>query len=267
MNVASAASARPARLTSRVVGFARVGLSALGVLVFLRTFQVSGPGFDVYAYWNVNPLDPYATTMDFGAFHYAPPLAWPAIVLRQLPFEVVRLGWLAFSMAVLVWLTGRWALAWLALLPVSWELFHGNIHLQMAALLCAGWSAWLPLAKPSAIVVAMADVAMRRRAALLPIATVLIVVVVSLVIQPATWVDWIQHLLAVSADAGGDARIPIPWLVRLPFAAVLSFLAWRLGRTWLLAPALALSLPILWFHGLAVLTAVPRLWAADMRRS
>ena len=263
MTTTAAASERPAWLTPRRVAAAQVALSALGVLVFLRTFQVSGPGFDVYAYWSVNPLDPYVTTMDFGAFHYAPPLAWPAIVLQQLPFEVVRLGWLAFSMAVLVWLTGRWALAWLAFLPVSWELFHGNIHLQMAALLCVGWSAWLPLAKPSAIVVTLADIAMRRRAALLPIATALVVIGVSVVLQPATWVDWIEHLLAVSPDAGGDARIAVPWLVRLPFAAVLSFLAWRLRRSWLLAPALALSLPILWFHGLAVLTAVPRLWARD----
>jgi hypothetical protein len=247
----------------RVMRASWVGMSVLGVLVFLRTFAVPGPGFDVYAYWSVNPIDPYATTMDFGAFHYAPPLAWPAIVIGQLPFEVVRLGWLAFSMAVLMWLTGRWALAWLAFLPVSWELFHGNIHLQMAALLVVGWSAWLPLAKPSVIVVAIADVAMRRRTALVPVLTALGVCAVSVVLQPATWADWIRHLLAVSPDAGGDARIAVPWLVRLPAAAGLSFLAWRLGRTWLLAPALVLSLPILWFHGLALLAAVPRLWTRD----
>jgi len=243
----------------RVIAIAHVALSILGVLVFLRTFALPGPGFDVYAYWTVDPLDPYVTTMDFGAFHYAPPLAWPAFVIGQLPFEVVRLGWLAFSMGVLIWLTGRWALAWLAFLPVSWELFHGNIHLQMAALLVVGWSAWLPLAKPSAIVVAIADVAMRRRAAIVPLASVGVVVAVSLVLQPATWADWVEHLLAVPADAGGDARIAIPWLVRIPAAALLSFLAWRLRRPWLLAPALLVSLPILWLHGLAVLAAVPRL--------
>jgi hypothetical protein len=251
---------------ARLLTVAWVGLSILGALVFLRTFLVPGPGFDVYAYWSVDPLDPYATTMDFGAFHYAPPLAWPAFVIGQLPFEVVRLGWLAFSMATLIWLTGRWAIAWLAFLPVSWELFHGNVHLQMAALLCIGWSAWLPLAKPSAIVVTIADVAMRGwRATRLPIATVVVVCAVSIVLQPATWADWVRHLLTVSADAGGDARIPIPWLARLPFAAILSFLAWRLRRSWLLAPALVLSLPILWFHGLAILAAAPRLLAADRR--
>jgi len=64
----------------RVIAIAQVALSILGVLVFLRTFALPGPGFDVYAYWTVDPLDPYVTTMDFGAFHYAPPLAWPAIV-------------------------------------------------------------------------------------------------------------------------------------------------------------------------------------------
>jgi hypothetical protein len=137
----------------------------------------------------------------------------------------------------------------------------------MAALLCLGWSAWLPLAKPSAIVVTLADLVMRGwRAARLPVVTVLAVCAVSLLLQPATWADWIQHLLAVSPDAGGDARIPIPWVARLPVAAVLSFLAWRWRRSWLLAPALVLSLPILWFHGLAVLAAVPRLWTADQRR-
>jgi hypothetical protein len=255
--------AQQLRLAPRFVTVAQVLLSILGVLVFVRTFRDTGPGFDFFAYWNVDPLHPYTTTMDFGAFHYAPPLAWPAAILHQVPFELARLAWLAVSLLVLGWLTGRWALAWLAFLPVTWELFHGNIHLEMAALLVVGWSAWLPLAKPTAIVVAIADIAMRRRAALLPIVSALVIVAISMVVQAATWGDWVRHLLTVSSDAGGDARIPIPWLARLPFAVALSVLAWHRRQTWLLAPALALSLPILWFHGLAVLTAVPRLWERD----
>ena len=176
---------------------------------------------------------------------------------------MARFLWLVFSLVVLVWLTGKWALAWLAFVPVSSELFHGNIHLQMAALLVIGWSAWIPLAKPTAVIVAAADIALHPRRALLPVATASPVVVLSILIQRDTWSDWIAHLLTVPSDPGGDARIAILFPVRLLAASVLSFAAWRLRRTWLLAPALALSLPILWFHSLAVLTAVPRLYAAD----
>jgi len=127
----------------------------------------------------------------------------------------------------------------------------------MAVALVAGWSAWLPLAKPSVVVVTAADFAMRRNVG--PAVLAAVVVMISLVIQPDVWGDWVRHLLEVSQDAGGAARIPVPLIMRMPVAALLSVVAWRTRRPWLLAPAMALSLPILWIHGLAVLTAIPRL--------
>ena len=233
------------------------GLSILGVAVLIAVFQVHGPGFDFYAYWNVDPRNPYVVQVDFGSFKYAPPLAWPATVLHLVPFDIARLGWLGLDVALLVWLTGRWALAWCAFLPVSSELFHGNVHLVMAALLAAGWSSLLPLAKPSTIVVAVADLALGRGRVALVLAVA--VVAVSLVVQPATWVEWIHYLLQISPEFGGDARIAIPLVVRMMVATALSFAAWRWRTPWLLAPALALSLPIMWIHGLSVLAAIPRL--------
>lgn len=233
------------------------GLSILGATVLVAVFQVRGPGYDFYAYWNVDPGNPYVIAADFGSFRYAPPLAWPATVLHLVPFDLGRLGWLALDAVILVWLTGRWALAWCAFLPVSSELFHGNVHLVMAGLLAAGWSSFLPLAKPSTIVVAVADLAFGRgRIALL---VVLVLVAVSLVLQPATWMAWFRLVLKIPPESGGDARIAIPFVARMTVATTLSFGAWRWRTPWLLAPALALSLPIMWIHGLSVLTAIPRL--------
>ena len=233
------------------------GLSIFGAAVLLAVFQVRGPGYDFYAYWNVDPGHPYVIAVDFGSFRYPPPVAWPAPVLHLFPFDLARIGWLALDAVILVWLTGRWALAWCAFLPVSSELFHGNVHLVMAGLLAAGWSSFLPLAKPSTIVVALADLALGRGRIALRV--VLALVAVSLVLQPATWIDWFRLVLEIPPESGGNARIAIPLVARMIVATALSFAAWRWRTPWLLAPALALSLPIMWIHGLSVLTAIPRL--------
>ena len=116
-----------------------LSLGGLVPLVWLLT--TPGHGFDFYAYWAVDVADPYAITDSFGAFHYPPPFVWLFAPLRLLSFEMGYWLWTALGAGALIWLTGRWALAWLLFPPVTSELFHGNVHLLMAAALVLGFRA------------------------------------------------------------------------------------------------------------------------------
>ncbi len=72
--------------------------------------------------------------------------------------------------------------------------------------------------------------------------------------------------LAATSEANHAPNlIAIPLAVRLPIAAVLVVYAARSDRPWILAPAVALSLPLLWVHGLAVLVAITPLLRASRR--
>lgn len=245
----------------------RLGLSGAGVAVLIVVFSGRTPGFDFYAYWAVEPTDPYAIVEGLGAFHYAPPLVWLAGPLRALPFEAAYVVWTVFMGGLLVWMTRSWALAWCAFPPVASELFHGNIHLLIAAALVLGSRyavAWavLPLTKVTTGIVAIWSLVRREWSSLAQAAAAIAVVAAaSVLLQGSTiWAAWLEHLVARSGrpEVGG-ALIDVSLWVRLPLAALI--LAWgaRVGRWWTLPIAVTLATPLLWFHSLSVLVALPAL--------
>jgi len=238
----------------------RDALSVAGVLLLVLTMRGGGPGYDFFAYWSVDPADPYAVKEGFGAFHYAPPLVWLVGPLKLVPWPLAYWIWFGVLFAVLVWLARDWALAWLAFPPVVSELYHGNIHLLIAAALVLSLRhpiayLFLALSKVSPGVTAL-WYAVRREWRNLAIALggAGLVVAVAFVIAPGPWIAWLTHISSESNQAFN--LLPIPLAVRLPLAALLVVYAARTDRAWILAPAVALSLPLLWVHGLAVLVAI-----------
>jgi hypothetical protein len=251
--------ADPARRALVVRAF-RDAMSIAGVLLLLITMRNGGAGFDFFAYWSVDPANPYAVAEGFGAFHYTPPLVWLAGPLRLLPWPAAYWIWLGILLVVLVWLARDWALAWLAFPPVASELFHGNIHLLIAAALVlslripAAFS-FLALSKVTPGVVAIWWLVRREwRQLAVALGVAAVVVAVSVAAAPGLWVAWLRHVASQSPDAAN--LVPVPVLARLPFAALLAVVAARTNRAWLLAPAVVLALPLLWVHGLAVLVAI-----------
>ena len=239
----------------------RDGLSIAGVLMLLVTFIAGGsPGYDFYAYWSVDPSDPYAVKEGFGAFHYAPPLVWLAGPLKLLPWPLAYWLWFAFLFAVLVWLARDWSLAWLAFPPVAVELYHGNIHLLIGAALVLSmrWPiayAFLVLSKVAPGVTAIWWVVRREwRNLAIGLGAAGAVVAVSFLTSPSTWFSWVEHISSESNQAFN--LIPIPLLVRLPIAALVAVVAGLTNRSWLLPIAALLALPLLWVHGLAILVAI-----------
>ena len=64
------------------------------------------------------------------------------------------------------------------------------------------------------------------------------------------------RLSRVAGRDGTWAAVPIPFLVRLPFAAALVVWGARTNRRWTVPVAGMLALPALWYGGLAMLLAV-----------
>ena len=171
---------------------------------------------------------------------------------------------------MLVWLARDWSLAWLAFPPVASELYHGNIHLLIGAALVLSmrWPvayAFLVLSKVAPGVTALWWVVRREwRNLAIGLGSAAIIVAISFALSPATWFSWISHISTESNQAFN--LIPIPLLVRLPFAALVAIYAARTDRAWLLPVAATLALPLLWVHGLAILVAITPLWRLQARR-
>jgi hypothetical protein len=242
----------------------RDGLSIGGVLLLYMTMRNDGPGNDFFAYWAVDPANPYAVREGFGAFHYAPPLVWLVGPLKLIGWPTAYWLWFGFLMLVLVWLARGWALAWLMFPPVPAELFHGNVHLLIAAALV------LSLRYPAAYVfLVLSKVAPgvtaiwwairgEWRSLGVALGAAGLLIAVSILLAPSQWIAWVSHISVVPDQATNLLAVPL--LVRLPLAAgLVAIAAWR-NQPWLLAPAVVAALPLLWFHGLAVLVAITPLW-------
>jgi hypothetical protein len=239
----------------------RDGLSIAGVLLLIVVFTTGGsPGYDFYAYWSVDPAHPYAVKEGFGAFHYAPPLVWLVGPLKLVPWPLAYWLWFAVLFAALVWLARDWSLAWLAFPPVSVELYHGNIHLLIAAALVLSmrWPvayAFLVLSKVAPGVTAIWWVVRREwRHLAIGLGSAAIVVAISFAVAPSSWFAWVEHISSESNQAFN--LIPVPLLVRLPIAAAVAVVAGLTNRAWLLPFAAVLALPLLWVHGLSILVAI-----------
>ena len=253
----------------------RLGLSALGVGMLAVFFSVRGPGFDFYAYWAVDPLDPYRIADGLGAFHYAPPVIWLAEPFRLVPFDVGYVIWTVLMAGLLIWMTRSWALAWCAFPPVAAELYHGNIDLLLAAALVAGFrapAAWvlLPITKVTTGINLLWPLLRRDGRALAIVAvTAVIVVGASLAIQGIdVWRAWIDHLqVRLGRPEAGGALIDLSLWLRLPLGLAVMTVASLTDRRWLVPFGVALAMPLLWVHALSVLVAVHPLWAARSRAS
>ncbi len=272
-----AAALGPMRLRAVRQALIVVGLLALPYIVFINR-DTSLFGFDAHAYWNVDLSNLYgastANTSDLDAFRYTPAAGQLFSVFHVLPWEVFFAIWFAAMIAALIWLTGRTWLVLLAFPPIPLELFHGNIHLFMAVaiVVCFRWpAAWafVALTKVSPAVGAL-WFAFRGEWRKLAIAagTSLAIAAVSFVIAPDLWRQYLATMIDnLGYDPGHPYPVPIPLPIRLVAAAAIVWWGARRDRRWTVPVAATLSLPIIWFHGLALLVAVIPLWREDRAAS
>jgi hypothetical protein len=252
-----------------------VGLVSLPYIVLVNQSK-SMFGFDAYAYWAIDLGDLYGrsvgNTSALGAFRYTPAFGQVFAPFHALPWELFLGLWSIAMVAALVWLSGRWALLLLAFPPIPLELYHGNIHLFVAVAIVVGFRhpiawAFILLSKVTPGVGVLWFLFRREwRSFAIAVGGTAAIAAVSFAIAPSLWWEYAGTMVDnLSYDPGHPYPVPIPLPIRTVAAAALVWWGARTDRRWVVPAAAVLALPIIWFHGLAVLAAAIPLWREDRR--
>jgi hypothetical protein len=253
------------RLLRRVA----VGVALATIVVIWAWLNWRGIFFrDALAYWRPDLGDLYGGR-EVGVpstYLYSPAFAQLMWLPGFLPWPVFAALFSGLALVALVWMAGPILAALLLVIPFSPvvdEVTTGNIHLFLAAGIVLGFrwpAAWafhlLTKVTPGVGVLYLAG---RRewRALLVALGVTAGIAVVSFVLAPAAWTEWIETLQRSSQVEVPDriAAIPGPLMARVAVAAVVAVVAgWR-GWRWLVPVAVALALPVPWSSGLSVLVA------------
>jgi len=247
-------------------------LATLFVLAVV-TGIVHSFGYDAFSYWSLNFHDLYgrsiANNFTLGGFRYTPPIAFLFAPFQLLPWWLFLWLWTATSLALITWLGSRWTLVVLALPPVALELYHGNVHLLIAAAIVLGfrypwtWSFVLLSKITPGIGVLWFAVRREWRSFAIAVSSTALIVALTLVVAPGYWVDWANSLVS-NLGQPQYFSVPPPAPIRIPIAVVLVIWGARTDRPWTVPIAATLALPIIWPHGLTVaLAAIPFLRRGD----
>jgi hypothetical protein len=267
--------ARPSPPVVRAVrdGAIVAGLLFLGYLFLVVAPQVRTFGFDALSYWIYSIDDPYRITHGtMGSFVYSPVAARLFQADSLLPWWQFLWLWSAGLLATALWLGGRrWWLAVLAFPPVALELYHGNVHLLIAAAIAIGfrypaaWSFVLVTKVTPGVGLVWFLVRREWRNLAIALGVTAALVAVSMVVDFGLWQQWIDKELLVSLrQPPNQPQIPIPLLVRLPLAAVLIGWGGLTNRKWTVPLGAALAMPVLWIAAFSVLAALPALGRPEL---
>jgi hypothetical protein len=257
------AASSPARRALRD-GLVVAGLLAGAYLFVIVAPQAKTVGFDAFAYWSVDIADPYATHIGgLGSFLYTPVLARLFAPATNLDWPTFLWLWLGVLLATALWLGGRRRWLWvMAFPPVALELYHGNVHLLMAAAIALGFrypAAWafVLLAKVTPGVGLLWFLVRREwRNLAIALGATAVIVAVSLAVDYRLWVDWVNNqVLGSLQTAPSQPHIDIPLLLRLPAAAALVIWGARTDRKWTVPLAAAIAMPVLWIAAFSVVAA------------
>jgi hypothetical protein len=257
-------AARAWRKRHEIVGLALVAAIWVAIVVFSEPFgRLWGTGQDAYCYWFPTLADPYARSdwTDPIAYVYSPAFLQLLEPIRRLPWQAYVSVWTLVLLGSVYVLTGR---RWFALGVVLglMELAGGNIHLLLAAAMVLGfrWPGTWALVLLTKITpgIGLLWFVVRRewRSLAIALGTTAALIAVSFALLPNAWFQWAEVLTRVAGRDGTWAAVPIPFVVRLPFAiAIVVWGAWT-GRRWTVPVAGMLALPALWYGGLSMLLAV-----------
>ncbi|MEA2677550.1 MAG: hypothetical protein QOJ81_1691 [Chloroflexota bacterium] len=239
-----------------------VGLVFAAYIFFVSAAQKGSLGFDIVAYWSVDLANPYHGNVgDLGFFAYAPPIALVLAPFTYLPFAVFATGWYVLLVTTLASLGRRQMLMLLAFPPVALDLYHGNIHLLLAAAIVLGmrypavWS-FVLLTKVTPGIGLLWFAARREwRSLAIALAATAAIAAVTFVALPTQWLGWLDMLRDSAGTPPPWPALPIPLVLRLPLAALIVLWGARRDARWTVPIAAALALPALWPGGFAILAA------------
>ncbi len=238
------------------------GLVFAVYLFTVSAAQKGSLGFDVVAYWRLDLAAPYHGSVgDLGFFPYSPAIALLMAPFTVLPWLVYVAGWYALLGAALVYMGRRSTLLLLAFPPVAVELYHGNIHLLIAAAIVLGFrypAAWsfVLLTKVTPGIGLLWFVARREwRSLAIALAATGAIVAVTAVVLPSQWTAWLSMLVSDVGTPPPWPALPVPLWLRLPVAAAVVWWGAHRGARWTVPIAAALSVPALWPGAFAIVAA------------
>ena len=226
-------------------------------------WSTPGPGHDARPYWTAETHDPYRTSRvgAHDAYLYSPAFLQVIEPLRALPWQAFLSVWTLILLGAALALVGPLLLA-PALLLVLPELIGGNVTLLLAVAIVAGfrWPAMWSFVLLTKVTpgIGLLWFAVRRewRSLAIALGGTALVVAASALVAPGAWRDWIDVLVSNAGAPITSGSLPVPFLVRLPIAALLVVWGARTNRRWVLPVAALLALPVIWYGSLSLLIAV-----------
>jgi hypothetical protein len=236
------------------------------IVVFAEPWgRLWGTGQDARCYYQATLADPYlhSSWNDPIAYVYSPAFLQLVSPLTALPWQAFMAVWTALLVGAVRFLTGPRLLAAGLLFPfTAMEVAGGNVSLLLAVAIVVGFrwpAAWaLVLLTKITPGIGLLWFAVRRewRSLFIALGATAAIVVVSAVLMPAAWRQWLDVIVANAGNGGTWASVPVPLVVRLPAAIAVVVWGARTDRRWTVPVASMLALPALWYGGLSMLLAV-----------
>ncbi len=220
-------------------------------------------GQEAFCYWIASLNAPYALS-DWTqpvAYVYSPAFLQAISPLTHLPWLQFFGVWTALLLVAIRFLTGPRLFA-VGILLATLELVGGNISLLLAVAMVVGfrwpaaWAFVLLTKVTPGIGLLWFVVRGEWRSLGIALGSTAAVVAVSAVLMPGAWLEWLDLLVRLAGRDGTWAAVPIPFLVRLPFAVAVVVWGARTNRRWTVPVAGMLALPALWYGSLSMLLAV-----------
>jgi hypothetical protein len=240
-------------------------LAAAFVLLRLLGVAPWDRGVDAYAYWSTRDGLMYDGSLagTLGAYLYSPAFAQVLAPIVWLPWTLFLGVWTAVLLLAYGWTVRLAALPLLLFLPIPADIATGNVHLLYAAAIVVGFrfpATWalLALTKLTPFIgVAWFLVRREWRSFAIACGVTAVIAAVSFAVDPDAWRTWLDILVRSSStpEATPGIYLPVPLAVRLPLALLVTVVAARSDRAWLLPVAVVLALPVVWLNGLAILAA------------
>jgi hypothetical protein len=230
------------------------------------------PGIDAHAYWLAGrgPVDYSRAAGEIDAFLYSPAFATAVRPLAALDWPFFFAAWVVLQGSLLAWLLRplpfRWSIP-LFLLCVP-ELVNANIFILLAASAVMGmryplfWA--FPLLTKITSGVGLFWFAARQEwMKLIQVLTCAAAVIAgSYILTPNEWQSWLHFLVSHS---GGTQDGTVSFVLRCLVAAIVVMWGARKNYAWVIAPAMVLASPVFALPTLTLLTAIPRLSAANLK--
>jgi hypothetical protein len=238
----------------------------LGVLLVGAAYalwQLSGgapESQDSKAYYLAGLDDPYGRG-DVGndyAFLYSPAFSQLMLPFRLLPIGIFPAVWTMLLIAALAWTAGRLSLPLLLLQPVVASIALGNIEILMAAAIVAGfrypatWSFILLSKVTPGVGLVWFLVRREWRHLAIALGVTAAIVVVSFVLAPQLWADWLALLARNNATDFLLPVVPGPLVLRVAISAGLIAWGGLTDRRWTVPVGAALAVPVGYFTLFAI---------------